>query len=247
MLPAHVIARLASEHHVASEVVSWLEEKLDAGDPLPYLARRFPESLGGLDLHGLRKLRARVEEARELESRRANVVKTLDALGADGEPFRAAILGAQDRAQLEDAAVRLRHPKGTRGAEAAAKGLDPLAAALLDRKHEGKTPEELAAASVNAEKGVATPQEALAGAAMIVAERYASEPDIRARVRREMRDRGEVVSKAFDAAKAGASRYKDLFDHRERGKSMPTRRYLTLRRGEREKVLKVAVEVPTDK
>jgi len=246
MLPANVQSRLASEFHITAEAVASFEEKVAAGDPIPYLARRYPDLFPGLGIHALRRLRSRIDDARELEQRRANLLKSLDSLGEAGEALRGLVKSAHDAHQLDDVAAHLRKHKGTRGAEAVAKGLEPLSDALAIGKNDGKSPDDLAAGFVNAEKGITTAQEALHGASAILTERFVGEPEIRARVRRELRDRGEIVAKVFDATKPGAERYKDLFDHRERGKSMAPRRYLRLRRAEREKILKLSVEVNVD-
>src|SRR5262245_3031798 len=246
MLPAHVRSRIAADAKVMPDVIAKLEERLAAGDPLPYVARRFPEELGGLTLASLRKIRGRLEAAGETELRRANLLRTVDGLGEAGGEVRASVMAAHDTAQLDDLAAHLRKPKGTRGAEAAAKGLEALSDLLFRGASEGKALREAAEPFVSAEKGVATADDALHGAAAILAERYAAEPEVRARVRRELRESGEIVSKLFDDTKPGAERYKEFFDHRERGKSMALKRYVKLRRGERERVLRVVVEVNVD-
>ncbi len=375
MLPEQAQNRLAAEFQVSSDAIAAFEERLEAGDSIPVLARRHPDRFAGLGIPALRKLRVRVDELRELEQRRANVLKQLDALGDEGQSLRAHARNAADSSQLDDVAARVRKPKGTRGAEAIAKGLEPLADAIASGDLQGKTLEDLAAtfvrhdeptpdggasaaapeaaaiaetatagapsttdsatsdssatdsaagesagkskapvseaarapeASATTEtspaapsddgsspeapatdaatesetqapeastdrgaenpgaphkpekgtagkapraaekKGVATAQEALQGAVAILAERHASDPEIRQRVRREIRERGEIVAKVFDAQKQGAERYSEFFDFRSRGKSLPPRRYLKLRRGERERVLKLGVEIRVD-
>lgn len=249
MLSLTTRSRIAAEFQVSPEVLATFEERLAAGDPIPFLARRFPDTLGELDATALRRLRYRLEEARDVELRRANLLKTIEGLGEGGEAQKALALAAIDRWQLEDVAAKTRKPKGTRGAEASVKGLDELVALILavdTAASVEKSLDEIAAPFVSEEKGVATAQEALHGAAAIVAERYAMEYDVRQRARREMRERGEIVSKVFDASKPGSDRYKEFFDRRERGKAMSPRRYLKLRQAEKEKILKFTVEINVD-
>lgn len=246
MLTLTARSRIASEFQVSPDVVATFEEKLAAGDPIPFLARRYPDSLGELDAVALRKMRTRIDEAHDLELRRANLLKSIEALGESGESLKQLAQTAFDRWQLEDISAALRKPKGTRGAEAIGKGLEPLADAIVNLKNDGKSLDDLAAGFVSEEKSVATAQEALHGASAILAERYAAEYDVRQRVRREIRDRGEIVSKVFDSSKPGADRYREFFDHRERGKSMAPRRYLKLRQAEKEHILKFTVEVHVD-
>ncbi|MBI3820698.1 MAG: S1 RNA-binding domain-containing protein [Planctomycetes bacterium] len=302
MLSLTARSRIASEFQVAPDVIATFEERLAAGDSIPFLARRYPDRLGDLDATSLRRLRARVEEARELELRRANILKSIDALGESGEVLKAQAQAAFDRWHLEDLAAKLRKPKGTRGAEAISKGLEPLAAAISASQHDGKSLLELAAPFVTITKivvavpesssdaaksevttpeiatpetaalepaastatsdaktpeapsavattdphAVATAQEALHGAAAILAEQFAAEFEIRQRVRREIRERGEIVSKVFDASRPGADRYKEFFDLRARGKSMAPRRYLKLRQAEKERIVKFTVELNFD-
>ena len=233
MLPPNVRSRVAADLNISVDAVAAIETHLSAGDPIPYIARRHADTIGALDTAALRRARNRLDEAKELELRRANLVKSLEALGdgEDAKKLRALAETATDRFVLDDVSAHQRKHKGTRGSEAMAKGLEPLADAIAAGSTEGKTLEELAATYASAEKGVATAQDALHGAAAILAERFAAEPEVRGRVRREMRDRGEIVSKVFDANKQGAERYKEFFDHRERGKAMAGRRYLKLRQG----------------
>lgn len=246
MLPVTARSRIAAEFQVAPEVVPILEEHLEAGDPIPFLARRFPERFAGLDAASLRKMRSRIDEARDVELRRANLLKSIEPLGEAGEATKHLIVAATDRWQLEDISARLRKHKGTRGQEAIAKGLEPLADAIQTAALDGKSLDEFAATFVSTEKGVESVSEALHGAAAILAERFAVDYDVRTRVRREMRERGDVVSKVFDNAKPGADRYKEFFDKKERGKTMAPRRYLRLRQAEKEKILKFNIEIDVD-
>lgn len=246
MLPPSVRQRIAAVSKSTPEVVAAMEEFLDAGEPLPYVARRHADRVGWLDTSVLRKIAARIEEARELELRRANVLKSLEPLGDAAAELRAHAEAAADRCSLDDVAAHLRKHKGTRGSEAIAKGLEPLADRLQSEEPINGPLDGIAEPFVNPEKGVATTHDALTGAAAILAERFAADPVVRERVRREMRERGEVVSKVFDASKPGAERYKEFFDLRERGKHLAGRRYSKLRQGEKERVLKFTVEFQAD-
>src|SRR5262245_39230846 len=118
MLSQTIRARVASELNVSPEVVQTFEERLAAGDPIPYLARRVPDQLGGLDVTILRRLRSRIDEAREIELRRANVLKTLEGEGAGNEKLRKLAETVTDRYLLDDVAAHQRKHKGTRGSEA---------------------------------------------------------------------------------------------------------------------------------
>ncbi|MFN0205887.1 MAG: S1 RNA-binding domain-containing protein [Planctomycetota bacterium] len=246
MLPLTARSRIAAEFQVAPEVVFSFEEHLEAGDPIPFLARRFTERFAGLDAIVLRKMRLRIEESRDVELRRANLLKSIEALGEAGEALSALAQAAVDRWQIEDIAAKLRKHKASRAHEAINKGLEPLADAIQNGALDGKSLEEFAGSFISTDKGVATAQEALHGAASILAERFSDEYEVRTRVRREMRDRGEIVSKVFDSSKPGADRYREFFDKRERGKGMSPRRYLKLRQAEKEKILKFTIEINVD-
>src|SRR5690606_32592409 len=109
-------------------------------------------------------IRDRLAQLAELDRRREAIVKSLEERSLMTPELSAGIAGARDLAALEDIYLPYRPKRRTRATMAREKGLEPLAEQIF--KHQPFDP----APFVNAEKGVASADEALAGARDIIAE-----------------------------------------------------------------------------
>lgn len=131
-------------------------------------------------------------------------------------------------------------PKKTRASAAREKGLEPLARYLLSFPRSGDPAGE-AGKYLDPEKGVATPEEALQGAVDIVAEEVSDDPAVRGWIRDYTFNSGQLVVAA--RKKDSPSVYEMYYDYREPVRLVAPHRVLAVNRGEREEILKVAIEV----
>jgi len=148
---------------------------------------------------------------------------------------------------LEDLYLPYRPKRRTRATIAREKGLEPLADLLFDHRRDARfDPVPAAAAFVDAEKGVADADAALAGARDILAERFAEDAEARARVRELFRKRGRIRTRVVKDKEAEGAKFRDYFDASEPVASAPSHRVLAMRRGEAEGILILRITAPEE-
>ena len=213
---------------------------MDEGNTIPFIARYRKEMHGAMDDTVLRTLETRLTYLRNLQARREEVKSAIEAQGKLTEELSAAIDAASTQAEVEDLYRPYKQKRRTRGSVAREKGLEPLAQAIFAQN--GSDPAVLAQAYINAEKGVETVEDALAGASDIIAEDLSDDPAIRKDLRQLISRRAVLVSKAADPE--NDSVYRLYYDF-----SMPISRLqghqiLALNRGEKEEFLKISITLP---
>ena len=238
-----IIATIAAELGVRKDQVDAAVKLIDEGNTIPFIARYRKEATGALNDEQLRNLFERLNYLRNLEEKKQQVLATIEEQGKLTPELRQQILDAQTLVVVEDLYRPYRPKRRTRATVAKEKGLEPLANILLLQMTKKPMLEE-AAAFVNAEKEVATAEEALAGAKDIVAEMVAEEADYRIRIRELTTKKGILHSTAKDP-QAG-SVYEMYYDFTEPVAKLAGHRVLALNRGEAEKVLSVKIEAPQE-
>jgi len=213
---------------------------LDEGNTIPFIARYRKEMHGAMDDTALRTLSERLEYLRSLAQRRETVKNSIIEQGKMTEELDAAIDEAQTLAALEDLYRPYKPKRRTRATVAKEKGLEPLADALFAQSMNMPAPEVLAADYVDAEKGVETVEDALAGASDIIAERISDDAAIRQQLRSFIEKNASVTSKA---AKEEDSVYRLYYDFSQKLDRLQGHQILALNRGEKEEFLKVDVEL----
>lgn len=217
---------------------------LDEGATVPFIARYRKEKHGELDDQKLRAIAERLAALRKLEERRGEIADSLRKLEKWTEALQQALDGAATMAQLEDIYRPYRPKRRTRASIAREKGLEPLADRLLLQLPGKQTPEQLAHAFVDAEKGVETEEEALQGAMDIIAERVSDDTTVRTRLKALYHRECQVATRA---GKEEDSVYRMYYDYREPLRLMPSHRVLAMNRGEKEGYLKVTLEVDEER
>ena len=236
-----IIKALAKELNLKEEQITATVALLDEGNTVPFIARYRKEVTGSLDDVALRTLEDRLNYLRKLDERRGEIASLIEAQGKLTPEITAALDRAVTLVELEDIYRPYRPKRKTRASVAREKGLEPLAELLMAQqdKYEPSIP-EAAAAYVDEEKGVATAEEALAGACDIIAEDISNSADYRKMLRTFTFQNGSLVTKA---AKEEDSVYKDYYEFSEPIKKLRQHRVLAINRGEKEEFLKVAIEV----
>jgi uncharacterized protein len=238
------LARLASELSLRLDQVRAAAGLLDEGATVPFIARYRKEATGTLDEVAVEAIREGLERLRELDKRREAMRASLEERGLLGEELRAAIDAAATLGVLEDIYLPYRPKRRTRATSAREKGLEPLADLLLAQG--AIDPAAEAAAFVDAERGVATAAEALAGARDILAERFSEDQAARARMR-ELYARGGVLRSRVAAGKEEeGAKFRDYFEWQEPAAAAPSHRILAIRRGEKAGFLTLRIVVPEE-
>jgi protein Tex len=220
-------------------------ELLSDGNTVPFIARYRKEATTGLDETALRIIEDAVEKARELASRKRTVLKTINEQGLLTEKLRDAILKCDDRQQLEDLYSPFKPKRRTRAAAAREKGLQPMADILLQQQQLREPRERTLQKFVNSDLDVPDTDAALAGACDIVAETWADAPELRHWMHERVQ-RGRIVAAVKRGKKEGGERFEMYFDHNERVDRVPSHRFLAMKRGEAEGILRVKIAPDED-
>ena len=216
---------------------------IDEGNTIPFIARYRKEATGTLDDEQLRKLHERLTYLRNLEEKKEQVLASIEEQGKLTEELKHQILSAETLVVVEDLYRPYRPKRRTRATIAKEKGLEPLAALIMQQS--AREPlEELAKAYISEEKEVTSAQDALDGAKDIIAESISDEAKYRIWIRQITMKKGKIVSSAKD--EKAESVYEMYYEFEEPVNRLAGHRVLALNRGEKEKFLSVKIEAPQE-
>ncbi|MDY0748014.1 Tex family protein [Paucibacter sp. R3-3] len=227
-----ILLQIAAELKVRPAQVNAAVELLDGGATVPFIARYRKEATDGLDDTQLRDLEARLSYLRELEDRRAAVLKSIDEQGKLTPELRAAIEAAPTKQELEDLYLPYKQKRRTKGMIAREAGIEPLADKLfadptLDPMNE-------APAFINAEAGFADAFAVLDGVRDILSERWAEDAVLIGKLREWLWAEGLFKSKLMDGKDENnpdIAKFRDYFDYDEPIRTVPSHRALAVFRG----------------
>ena len=250
-----IINKIAQELNVKSTQVENAVKLIDDGNTIPFIARYRKEATGGLSDEILRDLGERLNYLRNLETRKGEVVNSINEQGKLTDELTIAIASAETLAEVEDLYRPFKQKKKTRATVAKAKGLEPLAEIIIAQ--EEKTPiEELASEYItidslseedkaNKDKVVATVEDAIQGALDIIAENISDNAKYRKYIKKVCYHEGSIVTKASNPEEK--SNYEMYYDFTELVCKLPSHRILAINRGEKEDCLKVSINKPEEK
>jgi uncharacterized protein len=245
-------ARLASELAVNVQQVNAAVALLDSGSTVPFIARYRKEATGGLDDTQLRTLEERLGYLRELEERRAAILKSIQEQGKLTPELQKSIEAADTKQRLEDLYLPYKPKRRTKAMIAREAGLDILAAALLadptlDPQAEAAKYLKPPFTTENGDNpGVPDAKAALDGARQVLMEQFAENAELLGKLREHLHGQGVLVSKVAEGKTDGGAKFRDYFDYREPVKAVPSHRALALLRGRKEDVLSLALRLPEE-
>jgi transcriptional accessory protein Tex/SPT6 len=245
-MPADLLAKLSQRLGVGRERVLPVCALLDSGLHPVFIAHYRKSATGGMDEAALRRLMEVRRELTALEDARQRALRVAEVASASTPELRARLDEAEDPESIEDLVRPLRPKRRTAGFVAKERGLGPLADYAWSPPTDGPDLLAKAAEFVNPGKEVRSPDEALAGAGHILAERIADDPKVRGAARRLVLQNG--ILKAHQAPGSGkqAAEFRPYFQFQEPISHLPPHRILAVTRGERVKALKVTIEVPPE-
>ena len=235
-----IVEILAQELGQKQQYVENVVNLIDEGNTIPFIARYRKEMHGAMDDTTLRNLETRLTYLRNLQQRRDEVKKSIENQGKLTQELSEAIDAAATMTEVEDLYRPYKQKRRTRGSIAREKGLDPLAQAIFAQ--DGQDIQKLAKDFISEEKGVATAEDAIAGALDIIAEKLSDDADIRKALRELCSRRGTLVSKAADPE--ADTVYKLYYDFNQPISRLLDHQILAINRGEKEDILKVTVTLP---
>ena len=250
----NIVNIIAEELNIKELQVQKTIELIDGGNTIPFIARYRKEVTGGLSDEILRELGERLNYLRNLETRKKEVIKSIEEQRKMTEEIATAIENAKTLAEVEDIYRPYKQKKKTRATIAKAKGLEPLANIIYEQKE--KTPiEEIAKEyvtnvetvedEVQKDKIVADISEAIAGALDIIAENISDNANYRKNIKRICYREGIIKTKASKSEEK--SSYEMYYDFSESINRLPSHRILAINRGEKEEFLKVKIDKTEEK
>ena len=250
-----IINKIAEELAVKPTQVENAVKLIDEGNTIPFIARYRKEATGGLTDEQLRVLGERLQYLRNLEERKAEIIKSIEEQGKLTDEILQATALATTLAEVEDIYRPYKQKKKTRATVAKAKGLEPLAEIIIEQKE--TTPIiEIAKQYINIDtlseedkankdKVVATAEDAIQGALDIIAENISDNADYRKKIKKICYREGMLTTTATNSEEK--SNYEMYYDYQELVFRIPSHRILAINRGEKEEFLKVKIEKKEDK
>ena len=236
---------IAKELGVTPKQTSAAIELLDGGNTVPFIARYRKEATGALEDEQLRTLEERLTYLRNLVKRQEEILGKIEEQGKLTDELKAAIEKAQKLQELEDLYLPYKQKKRTRAQIARERGLEPLAQMMLEQAKIKGTPLEEAESFINAEKEVATAEDALQGAMDIAAEVIMEDAKLRANMRTRLWNNGHIETELVEDAEE-ADTFAMYKDYSELIHTLPSHRILAINRGEAKGCLKVHVTIDAE-
>ncbi|MEG2699891.1 MAG: Tex family protein [Hungatella sp.] len=238
-----IIKALQEELQISRHQVEAAVGLIDEGNTIPFIARYRKEVTGSLDDEVLRNLDERLRYLRNLEEKKEQVISSIREQEKLTPELEHQIQEAQTLVAVEDLYRPYRPKRRTRATIAQEKGLTPLAD-LIALEMTKISVAELAEQYISEEKGVATAEEAIAGARDILAERISDCAEYRTYIRNATAAQG-LISSAAKNDKV-ESVYEMYYNYEEPIKRVAGHRTLALNRGESDKILTVKLQAPEE-
>lgn len=240
---------LATELDLRLNQVQNALELLAEGATIPFIARYRKERTDEMNEVQLRDVADRYTYLQELEERKAAILKAIAEQGKLTDELKAKIEFCLQKTELEDLYLPYRPKRRTRATIAREKGLEPLAEfikSLNVKNNVAASLEEEAAKYISESLGVKTAEEALKGAADILAEEVAEKAFLRAYVREYLLEEGVFVSRIKDKYPEGTTKFEMYRDYKIRVPNIAPHNMLALCRGEAEEILHFEISFDED-
>lgn len=236
-----IYQRIANELSVELKQVTAAVGLLDDGATVPFISRYRKEVTGSLDDTQMRQLDERLGYLRELEDRRAAILKSIDEQGKLTPELNADISAAETKTELEDIYLPYKPKRRTKGQIAIEAGLEPLANDLY--QNPALQPEQEAEKYLNEEHKISSSKDALDGAKYILMERFSEDAKLLGKLRSFLSQQGEIKAAVLTGKETEGQKFSDYFDHQEPLKTLPSHRALALFRARNEGILSLNLTV----
>lgn len=241
-----ILQIIAEETNLSEKRVKETVVLLDEGNTVPFIARYRKEMTGELDETQIRMIQEKLLYYRNLEKRKEEVLRLIDEQGKLTEELQQQIMKSFKLQQVEDLYRPYRQKRKTRASVAKERGLEPLMELILKAGPNFQIEQE-ALAYINEEKGIHTIEEAIQGAMDIFAEQVADDAGTREWIRSFTLRNALLVCKVKDPSKDEKGTYQIYYEYQERVGKIPPHRILAVNRGEKEEILKVALDAPYER
>jgi protein Tex len=236
--------QLSRELNINRNQVDGTLQLLKEGDTVPFIARYRKEKTGNLDEIQIRDVWNKYQYYLELEARRDAILKSIREQGKLSPELEKKILSTRNKTELEDLYLPYRPKRETRASRAREAGLEPLARWIFTLDDSSSSLKQEAAAYLNPKAGIKTAEQALRGAGDILAEEFSEDAEARKFLRRLAEKEGIFNSSVKSKFKKEKTKFNMYYDYREPVSQIPPHRILAMFRGEREKLLRLKLDIP---
>lgn len=238
-----IFQSIAQELNVTLKQVHVVVTLLDEGNTIPFIARYRKDKTGNLDEVQIRDIRDRFEYITDLEQRRDTILNSIEEQGKLTDALKAKLLSATTKQALEDIYLPFKPKKRTRATIAREKGLEPLAELIKNQEEHTSW----LTAYLKTKDGEIEEAEAVQRACDIVAEWISEDADLREQVRSMSQSEGQIVSSVHKDYVDQKTKFEQYYEYSEPVSTIPAHRYLAIRRGEEESILRIKFEAPVEK
>ena len=235
---------IAQELSIHLSQVNNALELFAEGATIPFIARYRKERTDSLNEIHLRDISDRFTYLTEIEARKTTILDTISSQGKLTEELQAKIESCLQKTELEDLYLPYKPKRRTRATIAREKGLEPLAEFIKSLNQPSAQPVPLeaeAAKYISEEKGVKTAEEALKGAADILAESVSEKAERRAYLRDFLMTTAVFISKIKDEFPEGSTKFEMYRSYQVAVRSVHSHNMLALFRGESEGILDLEI------
>ncbi|MBC8589145.1 Tex family protein [Paratissierella segnis] len=236
-----ILETLVKEFNLKLKNVQNAVELLDEGNTIPFIARYRKEQTGEMKDTVIRELSNRLNYLRNLESRKEEVIRLIDEQGKLTEGLKEEILKSESLQRIDDLYRPYRPKRRTRATIAKEKGLEGLADIILNQEIDEKEFKEVLITYIDEEKEVYDEDDALAGAMDIIAEIISDDAAYRTLIKNIAKSKGFIEAEGVDRNERSV--YEMYYDYKEPIKSIVNHRILAINRGEKEKKLKISLNI----
>jgi uncharacterized protein len=245
-----ILGQLAVEIKIRPEQVQAAVSLLDGGATVPFIARYRKEVTGGLDDIQLRELEYRLGYLREMEDRRATILKSIADQGKLTPELQMAIDQAATKQDLEDLYLPFKPKRRTKGMIAKEAGIEPLADVLW--ANPSLNPQDEAQAYLKPADAIEGADFSTVGAVLdgvrdILSERWAEDASLIQALREWLWKEGLFTShlaSGKDENQAEVAKFRDYFDYSEPIGRVPSHRALAVFRGRALELLDAKLSLP---
>ena len=235
-----ILKTLEAEFQLKTIQVQNTVQLIDEGSTIPFIARYRKEVTGSLTDEVLRNLYERLNYLRNLESKKEQVLASIEEQGKLTDKLKKEISAAKTLIEVDDIYRPYRPKRRTRATIAKEKGLEPLSNIIWLQEIDKEVSDE-AKKYINEEKEVLTIEDAITGAQDILAEVIADNADYRKYIRKITFLKGNIISKAKKGSEQSV--YEMYYDYEEQVKNIVGHRILAINRGEKEKILNIKIDI----
>ena len=234
--------RIAQSTNISEKQVTAVLNLLNDGATIPFIARYRKEATGSLDEVAIEKIDNEQKKLIELEKRKTSILARLEELKLNKPNLIEQIKNCYDPKELEDLYLPYKQKRKTKATVAIENGLEPLAKIIMSQRQN----DIMNQAFRYARNGLSA-DDALEGARHIIAEWVSESPAARNTIRTSYERHATLTCKVDKKKTADAQKYKDYFDFNQSVNRLPSHRLLAILRAEKEGLLKVKMEIDTER